>query len=216
MAAVAAPPVRYARSGDAAIAYQAAGKGPLDVALVAGPVSAIELLWDQPRAVAFLNRIESFSRLVLHDRRGCGSSDPVDHPPAVEEQAEDLLAVMDALEIERFALVGTSEAARMATYTAATRPDRVSALVLYGLSPAGAAIRTPEILETFRDAMERDWGTVPLLPLFAPSLADDERFAAWWSRYTRMAASPRVAGQFLEATLMTDVSDILSTIQVPT
>src|SRR4051795_11923834 len=147
MPRVQAPQVRYARNGDGSVAYQVLGDGPLDVALVGGPVSAIELLWDQPRAVSFFARLASFSRLVLHDRRGCGSSDPVDHPPTVEEQAEDLLAVMDALEIERFALMGPSEAARMAAYTAATRPERVSALVLYGLSPAGAAIRTPELLD---------------------------------------------------------------------
>ena len=86
------PPVRYARSGDASIAYQAFGEGPIDLALVQGPVSAIELLWEQPRAVGFLTRLGSFARVVLHDRRGTGSSDPVDHPPTVDEQADDLIA----------------------------------------------------------------------------------------------------------------------------
>lgn len=211
-----APAVYYARSGDAHVAYQVIGDGPLDVALVGGPVSAIELLWDQPRAAEFLTRIASFSRLVMHDRRGCGSSDPVDHPPTVEEQAEDLLAVMDAAKTEAFALIGTSEAARMAAYTAATRPERVTALALYALSPSGAAIGRPELLTTIRDALESQWGTPALLPLFAPSLADDERFRSWWGRYSRLAASPRVAAQFLEATLMTDIRDVLPTIQAPT
>ena len=211
-----APAVHYARSGDARIAYQVIGDGPLDVALVGGPVSAIELLWDQPRAVDFLTRIASFGRVVMHDRRGCGSSDPVDHPPTVEALAEDLLAVMDATQTEAFALIGTSEAARMAAYTAATRPERVTALALYALSPSGAAIGRPELLSTIRDALESQWGTPALLPLFAPSLADDERFGAWWGRYARLAASPRVAAQFLEATLMTDISDVLPTIQAPT
>src|SRR4051794_1334137 len=216
MPRVQAPQVRYARNGDGSVAYQVLGDGPLDVALVAGPVSAIELLWDQPRAVSFFTRLASFSRLVIHDRRGCGSSDPVDHPPTVEEQAEDLIAVMDAVGIDRFALVGTSEAARMAAYTAATRPDRVTSLALYALSPSGAALRNPSILDTLRDAIERDWGSENLLPLFAPSLVDDKRFVTWWGRYTRLAASPRVAAQFLEASLMTDVSDVLPTIRVPT
>lgn len=211
-----APAVRYARSGDARIAYQVTGEGPLDVALVAGPVSSIELLWDQPRAAEFLAHVASFSRLVIHDRRGCGSSDPVDHAPTVDEQTEDLLAVMDAAASESFALIGTSEAARMAAYTAATRPERVTALVLYGLSPSGAAIQRPEILSTFRDAIEGQWGTDALLPLFAPSLANDEAFARWWGRYTRFAASPRVAAQFLQAALITDVSAVLPTIRVPT
>jgi class 3 adenylate cyclase len=123
---------------------------------------------------------------------------------------------MDAAGSESFALIGTSEAARMAAYTAATRPERVTALALYGLSPSGAAISRPEILDTFRDAIENQWGSPALLPLFAPSLARDHGFGSWWGRYTRLASSPRVAAQFLEATLMTDVSDVLPTISVPT
>ena len=210
------PPVRYARSGDASIAYQAFGVGPIDLALVQGPISASEMLWEQPRAVAFLNRLASFARVVLHDRRGTGSSDPVDHPPTVDQQAEDLIAVLDELSIERFALVGTSEAARMAAYTAATNPERVTSLVLHGLSPSGAGIRRPEVLEVLREVAIRQWGTAGMLQLFAPSLVDDERFCAWWGRYTRMAASPRVAAQFLEFALKTDVTDVLPTIRVPT
>ena len=83
------PPVRYARNGDASIAYQVFGDGPIDLALVQGPISACEMLWEQPRAVAFFNRLASFARVVLHDRRGTGSSDPAEHPPSVDEQAED-------------------------------------------------------------------------------------------------------------------------------
>lgn len=174
------------------------------------------MLWEHPRGARFLGHLASFSRLVLHDRRGTGASDPVDHPPTVDEQAEDLIAVLDALSIERFALVGTSEASRMAAYVAATHPDRVTGLVLYALSPAGAGIHRPEVVQMLREMIERDWGTAAMLPLFAPSLAEDKGFAEWWSRYMRACASPRVAAQFLESALLVDVTDVLPTIRVPT
>src|SRR4051812_29910089 len=188
----------------------------MDLALVQGPISASEMLWEQPRAVAFFDRLGSFARVVLHDRRGTGASDPVERPPTVDEQAADLIAVLDELSIERFALVGTSEASRMAAYAAATNPERVTSLVLHGLSPRGAGIRRPEILEALRNMIEHEWATPSMLRLFAPSLADDERFATWWGRYMRHAASPRVAQQFLEFALKTDVTDVLPTIRVPT
>jgi class 3 adenylate cyclase len=210
------PPVRYARNGDASIAYQSFGDGPIDLALVQGPISSCEMLWEQPRAVAFFNRLASFARVVLHDRRGTGSSDPAEHPPTVDEQAEDLIAVLDELSIGRFALVGTSEASRMAAYTAATHPERVTSLVLHGLSPRGAGIQRPEVLDVLHNMVDRDWATPAMLHLFAPSLAEDERFGAWWGRYMRMAASPRVAKQFLEFALKTDVTDVLPAIRVPT
>ena len=213
---VESPPVRFARSGDARIACQVVGDGPLDVALVMGPVSSIELLWENPRASGFLRRMASFSRLILHDRRGTGSSDPVDHPPTVDEQANDLLAVVEAAGADRLALVGTSEAARMVAYAAATRPERVTALVLFALSPRPAGEMPPETVAAIRDAVEEQWGSAALLPVFAPSLVGDERFAAWWGRYTRMSASPQVAARFLEAALMTDITDILPTIRIPT
>jgi class 3 adenylate cyclase len=152
----------------------------------------------------------------MHDRRGTGSSDPADRPPTVDEQAEDLIAVLDELSIGRFALVGTSEASRMAAYTAATHPERVTSLVLHGLSPQGAGIQRPEVLDVLRNMVDREWATPAMLHLFAPSLADDERFGVWWGRYMRMAASPRVAKQFLEFALKTDVTDVLPTIRVPT
>jgi class 3 adenylate cyclase len=210
-------PVRFARNGPTSIAYQIAGDGPLNLALVVGPVSRSEMLWEHPRGARFLGRLASFSRLVLHDRRGTGASDPVDHPPTVDEQADDLMAVLDALSIERFALVGTSEAARMAAYVAASHPDRVTALVLYALSPAGAGVRQrPEVVQMLRENIAREWGTATMLPLFAPSLVGDERFAEWWCRYMRACASPGVAFQFLESALMADVTAVLPAIRVPT
>src|SRR4029453_10139930 len=68
---------RYARSGEVSIAYQVVGEGPFDLVYVPGWVSNIDLMWDEPGYAAFLERLASFSRLIIFDKRGTGVSDPV-------------------------------------------------------------------------------------------------------------------------------------------
>jgi pimeloyl-ACP methyl ester carboxylesterase len=69
------PDTRYARSGDLCIAYQVVGDGPLDLVFVPGFISNLDHYWDQPALAHFLNRLGSFSRLILFDKRGTGLSD---------------------------------------------------------------------------------------------------------------------------------------------
>ena len=72
------------------IAYQVVGEGPLDLVLVAGWLSHIELAWEEPTLAAFLRRLASFSRLILFDKRGTGLSDrvPNDKLPTLEERMD--------------------------------------------------------------------------------------------------------------------------------
>lgn len=72
---VAVPKIHYAESGDASIAYQVVGDGPVDLVLVWGTMSYIEFFWEEPNTAYFLERLASFSRLILFDKRGCGLSD---------------------------------------------------------------------------------------------------------------------------------------------
>ena len=93
------PETHYAKSGDVNIAYQVVGDGPRDVVYVPGWVSNVEVMWEDPGLARFLNRIASFSRLILFDKRGTGLSDPVqiDDLPSLEVRMDDLRAVMDAV-----------------------------------------------------------------------------------------------------------------------
>ncbi len=122
------PETRYARSGSVNIAYQVVGAGPLDLVLVPGFVSHLELDWEEPRSAYFLERLASFSRLIRFDKRGTGLSDLSD----LETRMEDVHAVMDAAGSERAPLFGYSEGGPMCVLFAATYPERTSALVLYG------------------------------------------------------------------------------------
>src|SRR5438128_11524194 len=128
------PRTQYAKRGRLHIAYQVLGEGPLDLVLVHGWLSHLELLWDQPAAARSLRRLASFSRLILFDKRGTGLSDPVpiDQLPTLEQRMDDVRAVMDAVSSERAAIFGASEGGNMSMLFAATYPGRTVALVTFG------------------------------------------------------------------------------------
>jgi class 3 adenylate cyclase len=210
-----APHTVYAHSGDASIAYQVVGDGPIDLVLANGPCSHVEIGWDEPTTARALRRLASFSRLVLFDRRGTGLSDPVSRPPTLEQQMDDLRAVLDDAGIERPALYGANDLGLCALY-AATYPDDVSALVLSGVAATGHRTVTPEIGELIKDALENSWGDGTLMRLWAPSQIGNRAFEEWWARMQRSAVSPGMARQFLEMIAQTDLRAVLPTIRVPT
>jgi len=160
------PETRFARSGDAHIAYQVIGDGPLDLVYVQGFVSNIELNWQEPLYARFLSRIASFARLITFDKRGTGLSDrvPEDRLPTLEQRMDDLRAVMDAVGSERAALLGVSEGGPMCILFAATYPERTTSLVIYGsYAHSGAApeydwTHSDESRAAFRRLLEDGWG----------------------------------------------------------
>jgi pimeloyl-ACP methyl ester carboxylesterase len=141
------PETRYARSGNVRIAYQVVGSGPLDLVYVPGFVSNLDVFWEMPEWARFFSRLAAFSRLIVFDKRGTGLSDrDVGIPAAaLEERMDDVRAVMDAAGSASAALYGVSEGGPMSVLFAATYPQRVRALILYG-SYTGARL-TQELLE---------------------------------------------------------------------
>ena len=116
------PETRYARSGDVNIAYQVVGDAPRDLVLVPGWVSNIEVFWEHPPVARFLQRLASFTRLILFDKRGTGLSDRLGALPNLETRMDDVRAVLDAVGSERAALFGYSEGGAMCALFAATHP----------------------------------------------------------------------------------------------
>jgi pimeloyl-ACP methyl ester carboxylesterase len=213
---------RYADSDGLSIAYQVHGEGPLDLVFVPGFVSHVELLWEEPRAARFLRRLASFSRLVVFDKRGQGLSDRPAHPPTLEESMDDLQAVMDAAGCERAAVFGISEGGPMSTIFAATHPDRVSSLVLYGtyarmLKAPGFPLGISDAaLDRWAETMRREWGGPVGLGMWAPSAMDDGAFQRWWARLLRQGTSPAGAIALIDLYREIDVRAVLPTISVPT
>ena len=97
------PRTQYARSGDVSIAYQVVGDGPMDLVYVPGFISHVELSWEMPPVVHMIERLASFARLIMFDKRGTGLSDPVVGAPTLEERMDDVRAVMEAAGSERAA-----------------------------------------------------------------------------------------------------------------
>jgi pimeloyl-ACP methyl ester carboxylesterase len=144
------PKTQYARNGDVNIAYQVVGQGPIDLVVVPGFISHVDLWWTIPETTAFIRRLAAFSRLILFDKRGTGLSDPVAGLSTLEDRMEDLHAVLDAASSERTALLGISEGGPMSVLFAGTYPDRVTSLLLYGTFPTGkrgTGHFTPELEE---------------------------------------------------------------------
>ena len=221
-----APEVRYARSGEANIAYSVVGDGPFDLVFVVGSVfTALEYAWEGPPAEFFL-KLASFSRLILFDKRGTGLSDRVADFASAAVRMDDIRAVMDAAGSARAAVMGVSEGGPLAVLFAATYPERAAALVLYG---TGASYRladdypwagTPDQVERAAANRERHWGDPEyhegLLRTFAPSVADDPEVQRWWSRYARTSASPHDAAHLMRMNALLDVRHALPTVQAPT
>ncbi len=216
------PETRYAKSGDLSIAYQVVGDGPRDLIFAPGFVSHIEVAWEEPTVVGFLERLASFSRLILFDKRGTGLSDPVPEPPTLEERIDDLRAVMDAVGSERAALLGVSEGGAMAALFAATYPARTTALVLYGAyarltsGPGYPEGIDPDRLRAVLTTVAEHWGDGENLRHWGPTGLDDPRFLEWWGRLQRLGASPGMARSLFRSYPEMDIRGVLPTIRVPT
>jgi class 3 adenylate cyclase len=218
------PETRYAKKGDAHIAYQVVGDGPLDLVLVSTWFSHVEARWDLPGYVRYLRRLSSFSRLISFDKYGMGLSDPIPSKelPPLEDWMDDVSAVMDAVGIERAAIMGVAEASPMAELFAATYPERTSALVLVSATARISAApgyeigAPPDVQERLISMAEQAWGRRDLIAAINPSLAGDSAAAEAWGRYFRLSASPATAAAVMRMLFELDVRDVLPTIRVPT
>src|SRR5579862_6127465 len=211
------PETRYAKSGDVHIAYQVIGSGPLDLVWVYGAASNIELQWEFSEYARFASRLASFCRLICFDKRGTGASDRGSGIATLEERIDDVRAVMDATGSQRAALLGQSEGGPMSILFAATHPERISALVLFGsFAYSLARSMPPEQYQARVDQFERNWGTGMYLQYMAPSKLSDEAFRRAWPRYERQCASPSAIVALQQMNREIDVRHILPTIRVPT
>ena len=213
---------RYARSGDVSIAYQVVGDGPIDLVLNFGWVSHLAYVWEEPSVARFLERLGSFTRLILFDKRGTGMSDRVHPLPTLEQRMDDVRAVMDATGSKRAALFGISEGGVMCSLFAATYPERTIALIINGSYPSRLlrpgypwgipADRFEQRIATIPD----QWGLGGGMEAYAPSQLSNPAVSAWWGRFTQLGASPGDAADLMRMNVQIDIGGILPSIRVPT
>jgi class 3 adenylate cyclase len=208
------PVTQYALSGDVNIAYQTMGNGPVDIVLVPGFMSHIEFMHELPGYTAFLRRLSGFARVVTFDKRGQGLSDRVSDAPSLEQRMDDVRAVMDAIGSQRATLFGVSEGCAMSALFAATYPERVSRLILFG-----GYVNRRDLSGTIEERVlqrAKLWGTGAMIKTVAPSLATDPDAVARFGKFERLSASPGAVKSFVRLNALIDVSSILPTVRVPT
>jgi class 3 adenylate cyclase len=218
------PTTRYARSGEATIAYQVAGEGPLDLLFLPGWISQIEQLWDTPAVRRFLERLAVFNRLILFDRRGSGLSDSVDDSHTLEQEALDALAVLDAVGSDRVALLTYGLGGPVGALLAADHPERVGALIMYASIARTSWAADYDWAMTLEDRAQwtertvAAWGEPdgPGLAVMAPSMVEDQALTSWFARLQRLAASPSQARILLNAAAGLDIREALPSVRVPT
>jgi pimeloyl-ACP methyl ester carboxylesterase/DNA-binding CsgD family transcriptional regulator len=216
--------IQYAKSGDFYVAYQVLGDGPFDLLLSPGWVTHLDLAWDIAPLALFLERLASFSRLILFDKKGTGLSDRLNpHTlPTTEQRMDDVRAVLDAVGSKQAALFGTLGGAAMCGLFAATYPDRCLALILYGtfakLEPdTGLLSRLADTQDAALDRVEQEWGTEGVgVAFWAPSIVNNEQVKAAYLRLTRSALSPGSARSLMTVGYSLDWDAALANLRVPT
>ena len=215
-----APTIQYAQNGDVSIAYAIDGDGPLDLLFVPGFVGNLDVALSHPALAPYWERLRSFARVICFDKRGQGLSDR--GPYTVEDVAADAVAVLDAAGIERASVLGVSEGGTACAMLAATYPERVEAMVLYGSYarivsgesfPQGLP---PEVLKRTWARMVEGWAQPASLAMFAPSSSDDPELQDFWARMLRSGVSPATMRTLGEMYISLDVRSLLPGIAAPT
>jgi class 3 adenylate cyclase len=218
------PKTQYAAVGEADVAYQVVGDGPFDVLYFYGLGSHIEVLHQTPGVAEFIQRLASFARVILFDRRGTGASDGVSRQaiPTIEAWTEDVLAVLDAVGSGSATIIASVDAGPVAVLFAAMHPERVRGLVLLNTAarflrdddyPIGTTLEEVDVLVAL---LEETWGTADFVRATNPGL-DDEFFLENTARWMRIAATPRTAAAQYDYILKhLDVRPALPLVQAPT
>jgi class 3 adenylate cyclase len=219
--------VAYARAGELSIAYQVLGSGSVDLVYVPGLLNLIEATGEEPACERHLERMTTFARIVIFDKRGTGLSDrvPAEEMASEEARLADLRAVMDAVGLPRASLLATADGAIPAILFAARHPERVEALIIVdgtarwmeaeGYGEGFARDPTPTL-----EVWNERWGNEAapfLVEALIPSVADDVRWRRVLGRMQRRAGTPRAAHSYWHAALVkADVRGELADVQART
>jgi class 3 adenylate cyclase len=218
-----APAIHYAYAPDgAALAYQVFGEGPIDVLFVLQSLSSIELFWEHPQGARFFDRLGRFARVITFDRRGSGLSSRWGAPLSLEEQVDDVKAVLDTVGCERAHLFAMLEGGAMAMLFAGTAPDRVASLTMYASFARNTWAEdypwahTKEQRSAQGEMFIATWGKGFGLDVWAPSYASDAYMRDWIARLQSRAMAPDEWRRAYSTSFDLDVRPILGSIHVPT
>lgn len=214
--------IRYAETEDGLeIAYQTVAGGPVDLVFVSGFITHLDLSWELPH-FAWLEQLDGVARVITFDKRGTGLSDRSLGFGSVEERARDIAAVMDAAGSRQAFLCGVSEGGPMSVLFAASFPERVRGLVLFGTAARFSNTddyrigHPPEQSEIFLRYIVEQWGTGRVFQRFLQNASNPEAARALLARFERNACTPRKAADIMRRNLEIDIRPMLPAIAAPT
>jgi class 3 adenylate cyclase len=210
------PMTRYAMSGDVSVAYQTLGDGPIDIIAIPGIVSHVEFMHEMPGYTPFLQRLSKFARVITFDKRGQGLSDMISGAPTLEERMDDVRAVLDSVGVQRAALLGFSEGCAMSAMFAASYPERVSHLALFGAFVRYAELFPAADPQLIVQEQMKYWGTGALMKGVMASRASDPNAVAKFAKFERLSASPGAMKALQLLNFQIDVGHILPSVRIPT
>lgn len=217
--------IRFARSHDGVrLAYASSGAGPT-VIKTATWLSHLEYDWESPVWRHLLREMSRGSRFVRYDERGCGLSDWAVEDLSFENWLRDLEAIVDALGVPRFALLGMSQGASISIAYAVRHPERVTHLVLHGGYARGRLVRSDtqqqrDEAETMARLAELGWGKAEpsfrqfFTSQFIPGGTPEQH--QWFNELERLSCSPANAARFMREFARIDVQDLLPQVRCPT
>jgi class 3 adenylate cyclase len=205
---------RYAQAaGDVDIAYRVFGDGPMNLVIVPGIISHLDLFFTIDVFRDFMERFGAFGRVATFDKRGTGLSDATAGAAELDERMDDIRAVMDATAMDAAAVIGISEGGLLALLFAATYPERTRAVVLCGAVawlPAGSRVRP--VLDPSVDA----WGSGAFALSLSPGLQRSGIFVRRSVGFLeRASATPHMARSLWDFVKAVDLRPILPSIQAP-
>jgi class 3 adenylate cyclase len=215
--------VGYARTSDGIdIAYATHGEGSRDVVLIHGFTTHLDFVGDSSWHSYWLRRLGERFRVIQLDKRGTGLSDRTLGHGSIEDRTRDVLAVMDAAGAERASIVGISEGGPMALTLAATYPERVDRLVLYGTfarvlwAPDYPDGVPPEVGDDFAALVEAAWGRGEVVATYFLNHAPNAAAAVQaMSKFERNACTRQMAGEIIRRNIEIDVRALLPAVAVP-
>ncbi|MGD2049008.1 MAG: adenylate/guanylate cyclase domain-containing protein [Chloroflexota bacterium] len=217
--------IHYCTAPDGvSIAYTANGRGP-PLVNAASYLRHLEHDRNSPVWSHWLAELERHHTYIRYDERGTGLSEWDAQDQSFEAWVSDLEAVVETVGLDRFALLGISQAGAVAIAYAARHPERVSRLILYGAYARGWLNRdlTPDKVEEEKlliSLMRVGWGrenpafrnffTMQLMPEASPEHIE------WLDWIMRISTTPEIAAQMESEMHRIDVRDLAPKVKAPT
>jgi pimeloyl-ACP methyl ester carboxylesterase/DNA-binding CsgD family transcriptional regulator len=207
--------VRFAATPAGRVAYSVMGSGPPLVCAL-GWVSHLGMMWENPEHRRFVEALAREHTVIRYDKVGCGLSDRARTDFTLASELATLEALVEHLELKRFALFGSCESGQVAAAYAVRHPDVLSSLIVYGSCARGADLAPDEVKRSVLSLVRAHWGlgSRVLADIWFPDAPAE--LPAMFARLQRAAATADMAASLLDMFYRLDVADLLPMVGVPT